>query len=166
MKLWKHTLITAFAFFGIAGTVFYTSCEKDSCNDLRCRNGGSCVEGFCRCPEGYEGAECEILAGTKFIGEFLGHVDCGVSPVVDTVEIWMTEAPKTLKLVQHSRITDTLVGVTEGAFLKVPTVENGNYRKSFNINVDGTRLSYYFEEIFDVTNASQGSNKCTFIGFN
>lgn len=165
MKLWKHTLLTAFAFFGITGTVFYTSCEKDSCNDLRCRNGGSCAEGFCRCPDGYEGAECEILIGNKFVGQYLGHVDCGESPVVDTVDVWMSEAPKTLKIVQHSRITDTLEGVADGDFLVVPEVNDGSYRKTVNITVDAKRIDIYREEIFDLNNPNAGSSKCSFIGY-
>lgn len=72
MKFWRHSLITIFAFFGIASTVLYTSCEQDSCLELKCRNGGTCAEGFCRCLEGYEGTECETPVSYKFLGFYDG----------------------------------------------------------------------------------------------
>ena len=39
--------------------IFYTSCKKDACNSITCQNGGSCANGYCNCPYGYEGDRCQ-----------------------------------------------------------------------------------------------------------
>jgi hypothetical protein len=174
MKLWKHTLISAFAFFGVAGTVLYTSCEKDTCEGLNCQNGGSCTEGFCRCNTGYEGTECEIKAGTKFIGRFIGNYTCpSVTPLKDTVEIWFDQEPDKLKFVQYSKKSDTLTGtaapadptkaIKEATTIQFGEQVNGNYRKYTSAVLQGQKLSIYLDEVF---NMSTGEKKtCQFIGF-
>jgi hypothetical protein len=132
MKLWKNTLISAMAFMGISSTVLYTSCEQDSCLDLVCKNGGSCADGFCRCQTGFEGTECEIKAGTKFIGRFIGNVKCNeLPPLTDTVDIWMSQEPNQLKMVQYSRKFDTVSGTALGQAMIIPVFYNDTYRKTF-----------------------------------
>ena len=164
MKLWKHTMITAIAFFGITTSVLYTSCEKDACIDLKCKNGGSCADGFCRCPTGYEGSECQIKAATKFVGRFIGNYTCPSSiPLTDTVDIWITKDPNEVKFVGHSRITDTLTGTVTGTELTFDTQTNGNYRKYTKADVNSNRLTAYIEEVFDVTTGEKKT--CNFIGF-
>lgn len=34
-------------------------CKSDLCKDITCLNGGTCLNGLCSCPEGYEGPACE-----------------------------------------------------------------------------------------------------------
>ena len=48
-------LLTCVSFF----TITYTSCIKDECKDVVCRNGGACNGGTCNCPSGYSGLLCE-----------------------------------------------------------------------------------------------------------
>ncbi|MBK9678062.1 MAG: calcium-binding EGF-like domain-containing protein [Saprospiraceae bacterium] len=37
-------------------TLLMTSCsKKDPCEDIICQNGGTCENGDCKCPAGYEG---------------------------------------------------------------------------------------------------------------
>lgn len=48
----KNILIIVIALL-IAG------CDKDPCKGLDCLNGGTCDNGKCLCPEGYEGENCE-----------------------------------------------------------------------------------------------------------
>jgi cellobiose-specific phosphotransferase system component IIB len=166
MKLWKHTLITAIAFFGIAASVLYTSCEKDSCLDLKCHNGGSCAEGFCRCPTGYEGTECEIKSVDKFLGAFYGNNKCNnLPPLTDTIDIFLVGEPNQVKLVQHSRITDTLTGTVapSGIEITVPTQEHDIYKRNISVTMIGPQLKFYFEEIINI-NTSQ-KNVCYFTGY-
>lgn len=41
--------------------LFYVliSCNKDSCKDSICLNGGNCVNGICQCAPGYSGTHCD-----------------------------------------------------------------------------------------------------------
>src|SRR4051812_8962853 len=112
MKFWKHTLLSAVAFLGIASTVLYTSCEKGSCTDLRCKNGGSCAEGFCRCPTGYEGAECEIKTTSRFVGIYYGYTHCDQDPsLLDTMEVYMKSEPNVLEYYRYGNHADVFQGV-------------------------------------------------------
>lgn len=164
MKLWKHSLITAIAFFGITATVFYTSCEKDGCLDLKCKNGGSCADGYCRCPTGFEGTECETKSATKFLGKFYGNYTCvGQSPLTDTVEIWMYAEPNQVRIVQHSNITDSLVGTVTNEHLEIPQVSMGDYRRNTSADIINNKITIYIEEIFNVNTGAKKT--CNFIGF-
>jgi len=41
-------------------TLILTSCSKsDPCEGIVCKNGGTCVDGKCQCPNGFEGTLCE-----------------------------------------------------------------------------------------------------------
>lgn len=49
-------------------TLSITSCGKDDpCENIICTNGGSCVNGECNCPEGYEGPDCSNQSTPKAI---------------------------------------------------------------------------------------------------
>ncbi len=48
-----------------------SSCREDPCDSIDCINGGSCVEGICDCPEGFEGVRCEILDQQQHFGTYL-----------------------------------------------------------------------------------------------
>lgn len=165
MKFWKHSFFTALAFIAIAAIVTFSACERDSCLDLTCKFGGTCVEGFCRCRTGYEGTECEFEAGQKFVGLYVGNVKCGDNPpLIDSVEIFWVKKPDQLMIVQRSRIADTLYGVANQLVVDVPQVSIGDYRRSFNIvSGDNNKLTLNSEEIFSVSNGNR--NVCQFIGF-
>lgn len=48
------------------------SCNNgDGCEDTVCQNGGICVEGYCQCPDGYSGPNCEISSFNN--GVFVVH---------------------------------------------------------------------------------------------
>lgn len=164
MKLWKHTLISAIAFLGVSTTVLYTSCEQDSCLDLKCRNGGACAEGFCRCPTGYEGTECEIKSADKFIGLFIGNKTCvNTPPFADTAEVFMYQEPNQVKFVLHSNIADTLTGTVVGDHLTVAEISSGNYKRNVSADVLNNKLTIYDEQIINVNTGQK--TVCNFIGF-
>lgn len=103
MKNWKSILITVFCFFAVGGMVLFNSCVKDPCSDLRCQNKGSCSDGFCQCPTGFEGSECEITAASRFVGTWVGNYRCtnGNSSfplMADTVRILLQESPNTIQM--------------------------------------------------------------------
>lgn len=178
MRFWKHTFVAALAFIGISSTVLYTSCEKDSCLELKCQNGGACTDGFCRCPSEYEGATCGERIVTKFIGTYYGETRCvqdttEFPKVIDTVDIFLKDSV-TLSLVQHSHIMDTFygkagrldtdLGVTTN-YITFPDDSSTNYVLQLSVQLDEgkKRITVYTQEIFDLANGKK--NDCNFLGF-
>jgi len=156
MKFWKHTLISAFAFFGIASTVLYSACSDDNsgCSKIICRNGGTCSGGSCRCPSGYEGPYCEIGTNEKFLGKFMGNTSCNTTPeVVDSVMVQQTDKPGGLMLYKYSNPDQKLYG-------------EASTSSSVSISGDGVNGSAMIENgHLSVTITETGSNKvCTFAG--
>lgn len=68
----KSTLRTIFASTLIALSGFtavtLSSCEEDKCKGISCAYGGTCNEGRCTCPAGYEGPQCETINRQRFGG--------------------------------------------------------------------------------------------------
>ncbi len=164
MKLFKHTLITACAFVGIASSVLYTACEKDACTDLQCKNGGSCADGYCRCPSGYEGASCETRIVDRFIGSYIGTTRCNeLPPLTDTLDVFFSQAPTTVGMVYRSKPTDTTYGTCSDKQIVVPAKEGNNQKRTYNIVLSDTKkLTYWDQNIYDVKGKKQ--NVCTFVG--
>jgi len=75
MKL--YTLLCA-----VYALLLFAGCKKDEngtdkCKGTKCINGGTCVDGICSCPAGYEGTDCGTLSRTKFLGTYSGVVKTG-----------------------------------------------------------------------------------------
>ncbi len=115
MKFWKYSLMTVFAFLSIASTVLYSSCQRDSCLELRCRNGGTCADGFCRCMTGYEGPECEKRAVLRFVGFYDGITQYqGVPSFADSGVVFVKEEPNMIGMMKFSNPADTIYGTIDG----------------------------------------------------
>ena len=76
MKNIKVSILGAFAF----AMVLFAGCD-DPCKDVTCLNGGTCLEGTCECPTGYEGTDC----GTEINAKFTGTLNM-LSSACDTVD--------------------------------------------------------------------------------
>ncbi len=63
----KIIFTSACGAFAIFFMVIYISCTRDKCASVTCSNGGSCNNGICKCPSGYEGTTCQTLSRVKFI---------------------------------------------------------------------------------------------------
>jgi hypothetical protein len=46
------------------------SCEQGSCENITCLNGGTCRNGRCQCPVGFEGVRCETKWTDWWIGTY------------------------------------------------------------------------------------------------
>jgi hypothetical protein len=46
------------------------SCEEGSCESITCLNGGTCRNGRCQCPVGFEGVRCETKWTDRWIGTY------------------------------------------------------------------------------------------------
>lgn len=76
MKSIRNIAFSAILTIGAFSAITYTSCNKDECKDVVCKNGGTCVSGKCSCATGYEGTNCETVSRTKMVGSWSGSDAC------------------------------------------------------------------------------------------
>jgi len=85
MKTIKLLILGIFAFSAMST---FTSCMPDPCETVVCQNGGTCVEGTCECPDGYEGTNCETATVDKFVGTYTAVEVCnGITLPSETASI-------------------------------------------------------------------------------
>ncbi len=65
-------------------TVLAISCSQP-CDDIVCQNGGTCLEGTCLCPDGYEGTLCESEVREKYLGAWSADLRCSENSYYPTV---------------------------------------------------------------------------------
>ncbi|MGI9192556.1 MAG: calcium-binding EGF-like domain-containing protein [Chitinophagaceae bacterium] len=87
MKNISAVLYTTTLVLALFGVVIFASCNKGDvkyndttlvrpCDKVICLNGGSCVDGYCYCPVGYEGLKCETRWNEKFVGTYKVSDEC------------------------------------------------------------------------------------------
>lgn len=86
MKSFKNILFSAFLTLGAFGAVTYTSCNKDECKDVVCQNGGTCSNGNCACPAGFEGNLCQDKTNVKYAGTYTAVDNIGSYIVTITAD--------------------------------------------------------------------------------
>lgn len=162
MKLWKSALVTSFVIFSVFTSIVYTACTKDSCASLQCKNGGSCTDGFCHCPTGYEGTECGTKASDKFIGKYYGTTKCDATQaVVDTAIVFLASDSASLGIFRYTDM-DTIYGIASGNQILVADEEDANTSRSVTITLDARSISFFTHKVTDVS--QEMKNTCYFSG--
>lgn len=92
----------------------YTSCTKDKtdkCKTVVCLNGGTCKDGSCSCPTGYNGSTC---ADVSIFGTWHGHDNCSPSGSIDvTMTITKSTTDPTKALINNPNnlgTNNTIIG--------------------------------------------------------
>lgn len=67
MKNLKTILLASVLTLGAFTATVFNSCNPDACKDIVCANGGTCTDGTCACPSGFEGTLCETQSLSKFL---------------------------------------------------------------------------------------------------
>ncbi len=181
MKIWKTTLLTGILFTAVISAIFYTSCTQDACNNVNCLNGGSCGNGVCRCPSGYEGPQCQTLSTARFLGGYAGYTSCNnTQQVIDSAFITAGDAINTVNVKMNSispKILQGYVNNNESTYSIVVTnndsflVSSTFYERIFTITLQSDNslsIHEYEENIFNTVpsgNPDTIINKCTFLGF-
>lgn len=78
MKKVRNILVASLLTLGTFSSVVFTSCEQDKCKDIVCAHEGTCTDGTCACPSGYEGTLCETLSRDKYVGVYTGNETCTI----------------------------------------------------------------------------------------
>ena len=168
MNVLKTAVLSAALFFGLAGTALMTGCVADACLDLKCRNGGSCAENYCRCPSGFEGAECEFRTADRFLGTFVGMTTCdSFAKIQDTVTVFLVTSPSDVGIVRYADSLgngrDTLYGIVAGRRINIPDIESGNYRRYSHAIITDKNFTFYEENVPNV-NTPLAKQVCSFVG--
>ena len=161
MKFWKSIFFAVCAFMAVASTVTYTSCEKDACDDLKCKNGGSCAEGFCRCKTGYEGAVCELKIADRFLGTYVGYNHCRPDPsLIDTVDVIMKSEPNVVEFYRRANPNERYSGTVNGYYVVVDDKIDNGVRTHVTAIVDVKEFTLHVEKFTNI-----GSSVCDFVGY-
>ena len=168
MNRLKAAVLSAAFFFTLAGAALMQGCVADACLDLKCQNGGSCAENYCRCPVGFEGAECEFRTVDRVLGTYVGFTTCdSFARLADTVTVFLKNAPLEVGIVRYSDSVgngrDTLYGMVENYRINIPDLVDGNRRRNAHALITDKNFTYYKENIPDVNNPA-GKDVCSFVG--
>jgi hypothetical protein len=95
----KSIVLSALGVMAAFSAVTYTSCNNDPCKAIICAYGGTCTEGDCICPSGYEGTHCEVVTRDKYEGVWTVFED-GSSTMAAQYEV---------KIIKGSGNTDMII---------------------------------------------------------
>ncbi len=157
MKSMKSIVAAGIFTLGVFGLTIYSSCSKnetpDPCANVTCQNGGTCVNGSCKCPEGYEGADCSVKAALKFIGSYNAADDCNPPfRTGDSLNYIISITPNTdaakidiINLANNNNLKAT--ATIHGDSISIPAQQlsdNRTYTATGKKNADGT-ISFKFQ---------------------
>lgn len=172
MKFLKPVLLTTILFAAAASTVVYTSCEKSRCTGVTCAHGGSCNDGQCKCPTGYEGPTCETRIIDRYLGYYAGFSSCNNgAEIIDTVFVYQDDPKNNLsvKVIEKVHPTDVLHGYVssnETTYqMTLNDIVRTNYTKSFHVTLQSDKtLTLYSYEHDDTNPLDTIQNSCSFFG--
>jgi hypothetical protein len=70
----KSIGVICLSIIGFVLMAMNSSCNTNPCKDTVCNNNGTCREGKCICPSGFEGPFCSSRTSDKFIGYYDGFI--------------------------------------------------------------------------------------------
>lgn len=79
-------------FFCLILLISLFSCKKNPCDDINCKNGGTCKDGICECQAPFSGADCDTWQGQKFLGTYTVSYSCSSTPLNTVIEALPSDA--------------------------------------------------------------------------
>ena len=160
MKTLKSIAFTVALALGTFGAVTYTSCNSDDCKDVVCNNGGTCIDGNCSCPTGFEGSDCGTLARAKFLGTYTGSESCTLG--TDNYSVKVTEHSDKAKMNIENLYNENFVANAnpDGNGFTIPSQSVGS---STTVSGNGTISGNNISITYTINNGAT-SNTCTYTG--
>jgi hypothetical protein len=183
MRFWKQILLTTLLFFTVATSIVITSCEQNPCNGISCLNGGSCASGVCRCPTGYENTRCQTKSAARFVGTYVGYLECNngaqiydtaiitEDPVINYVKVHLKSESK----FNNGKILRGYISTNDATYRIVITNYDSvrpnavYYLKTWDVTLQSNNKlnihSYETEHLQTANGVDTTINKCYFLGF-
>ncbi len=105
----------------LSTVAFLGACKKDACKDVTCQNGGSCTDGSCVCPAGFEGSNCEVSTRAKFLGFYNVTETCPGEVYSYTFTITAGPSSATAIIIDNITGWGPITGTVSGNGLTIPT---------------------------------------------
>lgn len=159
MKKIKLSLLVSVCFVALLSAFTLNSCTHDSCTILQCQNGGSCSEGFCQCPAGFEGSECEIQSASRVVGSYIGDLSCADGSIYKDrkIDVVLVEEPNIVRM----RIAMGTLNINLKGEARTPEIlfdpyfsSTGNYNLGYG-RYNGPFLNIYIEAYMAPTASTQ-----------
>jgi len=142
------------------GLVVFVSCNKgktkynDStlirpCENVICLNGGTCTDGLCYCPQGFEGPKCETRWSDKFVGNYATDDECDTSANFYNMVINADPAYAyklrlyNLGVICQGKILEAIINPEKTSFTIPMQNTCGNFYLSGNGNINGSFINVY-----------------------
>lgn len=77
----NRKLLKNFSAILVATVLMMTGSCTDPCKDTTCLNGGTCIDGSCDCPTGYQGDSCKYETRSFFYGTYNVHATCSATGI-------------------------------------------------------------------------------------
>lgn len=164
MKSIRNIAFAALMTIGAFSAITYTACNKDECKDVVCNNGGTCVDGTCSCPTGYEGTNCDAKTRDKFIGSWAGSDQCTSGTYTITLSIAASSSSNVTALVTNPggfggtvTITGNVTGSNTLAFNSQSVGGGRTLTGTMTFNGNSMTFSYTVTPAVGVADACNGT---------
>ncbi|MCW3121844.1 MAG: hypothetical protein JWQ38_1336 [Flavipsychrobacter sp.] len=175
MRFLKQNLLAA-VISAIFMTFLLSSCERNVCDNVTCQHGGSCNNGLCVCPTGYEGPQCQTLSSSRYLGRYAGYITCdNLADVYDTVTITQSTKgllyvdmdmrsirPKKLLGVVSSNVSVYMINIINNDSINNP-LDTSHYYRTFTVTLQSDKMLSInsYEELENKTDTV--IHKCNFL---
>lgn len=143
-----------------------TSCTPDKCKGVTCQNGGTCSKGNCNCATGYEGANCQTKANSKFVATYAGQSICDGTNTPENIPLEAGVEP--FAIIIHLNSLQQINATVSGNSITIPlqTLIYGveSYRFSGSGTLNGNNLNYTLYVLYTNGVDPDYSYICTFSG--
>ncbi len=145
MKPIKVFSIVTFLTLSLFSFITFIACNKNGCQNISCKNGGSCSDGTCSCATGYKGKLCDELERDVLLGSYSGNT--GASTYTITIVAGIGDVD--FKINNFSNWgTATGYWTNSGSTIPEQSLGGGVTVRNGVVTISGTTIKITYEEYF------------------